>query len=721
MVRFIVALTTLDKAIRQRVHEVGFDQELMDLAGPGPYAYLRACFVGTLACTHALDLARLLDIPQLEEIDHPGTMWVDLNAHLTQLILKVGFMAVLGHTNYGVAKIAMVGIVFDLASVADLVHRRLHPRRRRPRPKQEEVVKDFTSIEVETEESNAIDEDAFQAHCAAEIAAGRMHAPHSPRRDEGVELEKKSIVQRICDWCRREEDILADKLSDHSSFDDIAAGEDIGEPLLKPKRHSFARRLLSFVTEETSDVLAEQNIGRKQTGPTWGDLDDEGGGGEEAGAAEEKTGEEKDEPDDVVVVPGSGALDADDAGFNEALLAAKVRAAGAPGAPPARPAWQVDATSDAPPTSSMALDEDDAGFNEAMLAAKVRAAADEDVPRDQLRAAVARAEDLVARSRGHPEEPRARELLAEAKAELARQEAPSPAAKIAPAATPPASPPIRREAPTSQAAPAASPPIRREAPTSQAAPATPAAAAPVRHHRRKAKAPAPAAAARPGSAYSPAPAAARPGSAYWAQRAADAPPPPPTPPAPTPPTPTPPVPPPAEPQYRSDTPTRQTLATVRDATAPPPQAPPRAWATGAAAARDTSRTPRPPSYAGTSRTPPRGVAESKSSEPGEDFLADMREAASPASAPARRRSGGAREAPTPAPAPAAPTLRPTPRRRQAPADDPRLAQYRRMLLMRLPRGMVEAQMRADGLDPALLDRDATRDGLADASHMDAEL
>ena len=60
-------------------------------------------------------------------------------------------------------------------------------------------------------------------------------------------------------------------------------------------------------------------------------------------------------------------------------------------------------------------------------------------------------------------------------------------------------------------------------------------------------------------------------------------------------------------------------------------------------------------------------------------------------------------------------------RRAAPADDPRLAQYRRMLLMRLPRGMVEAQMRADGLDPALLDRDATRDGLADASHMDAEL
>ena len=191
--------------------------------------------------------------------------------------------------------------------------------------------------------------------------------------------------------------------------------------------------------------------------------------------------------------------------------------------------------------------------------------------------------------------------------------------------------------------------------------------------------------------------------------------------APAAPAPVPPVPPPAEPQYRSDTPTRQTLATVRDAAAPPPQAPPRAWATGAAAARDTSRTPRPPSYAGTSRTPPRGVAESKSSEPGEDFLADMREAASPASAPARRRAGGAREAPTPTPAPAAPTLRPTPRRRQAPADDPRLAQYRRMLLMRLPRGMVEAQMRADGLDPALLDRDATRDGLADASHMDAEL
>ena len=252
-----------------------------------------------------------------------------------------------------------------------------------------------------------------------------------------------------------------------------------------------------------------------------------------------------------------------------------------------------------------------------------------DVPRDRC-ARVARAEELVARSRGHPEEPRARELLAEAKAELARQEAPSPAAKVAPAATPPASPPLRREAPAS---PRGAGHAGR--------------AAPVRHHRRRPP-PAPAAPARrPGGAARRRrprprrpPPAARPGSAYWAQRAADAPPPPPA----APPTPTPPVPPPAEPQYRSDTPTRQTLATVRDATAPPPQAPPRAWATGAAAARDTSRTPRPPSYAGTSRTPPRGVAESKSSEPGgrgDDFLADMREAASPASAPARAR-GAAR-------------------------------------------------------------------------------
>ena len=33
----------------------------------------------------------------------------------------------------------------------------------------------------------------------------------------------------------------------------------------------------------------------------------------------------------------------------------------------------------------------------------------------------------------------------------------------------------------------------------------------------------------------------------------------------------------------------------------------------------------------------------------------------------------------------------------------------------------EVDALADGLDPALLDRDATRDGLADASHMDAEL
>ena len=81
------------------------------------------------------------------------------------------------------------------------------------------------------------------------------------------------------------------------------------------------------------------------------------GGGEEAGAAEEKTGEEKDEPDDVVVVPGSGALDADDAGFNEALLAAKVRAA----APTAQ-------------NAGAGLDEDDALVNEALLAAKVRAA-----------------------------------------------------------------------------------------------------------------------------------------------------------------------------------------------------------------------------------------------------------------------------------------------------------------------------------------------------------
>ena len=53
--------------------------------------------------------------------------------------------------------------------------------------------------------------------------------------------------------------------------------------------------------------------------------------------------------------------------------------------------------------------------------------------------------------------------------------------------------------------------------------------------------------------------------------------------------------------------------------------------------------------------------------------------------------------------------------------DPRMAKYQRMLKMHLPRGAVEQKMRADGLDPALLDRDATRDGLADASHMDAEL
>ena len=50
-----------------------------------------------------------------------------------------------------------------------------------------------------------------------------------------------------------------------------------------------------------------------------------------------------------------------------------------------------------------------------------------------------------------------------------------------------------------------------------------------------------------------------------------------------------------------------------------------------------------------------------------------------------------------------------------------LAKYQKMLKMHLPRGAVEQKMRADGLDPALLDRDATRDGLADASHMDAEL
>ena len=74
-------------------------------------------------------------------------------------------------------------------------------------------------------------------------------------------------------------------------------------------------------------------------------LADDEGAGEEKGA----------EPDDVVVVPGSGALDADDAGFNEALLAAKVRAA-------------------APTSQNAGLDEDDALVNEALLAAKVRAA-----------------------------------------------------------------------------------------------------------------------------------------------------------------------------------------------------------------------------------------------------------------------------------------------------------------------------------------------------------
>ena len=39
----------------------------------------------------------------------------------------------------------------------------------------------------------------------------------------------------------------------------------------------------------------------------------------------------------------------------------------------------------------------------------------------------------------------------------------------------------------------------------------------------------------------------------------------------------------------------------------------------------------------------------------------------------------------------------------APSGDPRLAKYERMLKMHLPRGAVEQKMRADGVDPALLD------------------
>ena len=79
-----------------------------------------------------------------------------------------------------------------------------------------------------------------------------------------------------------------------------------------------------------------------------------------------------------------------------------------------------------------------------------------------------------------------------------------------------------------------------------------------------------------------------------------------------------------------------------------------------------------------------------------------------------RREGADGAAATPPPVPAASTPRAllgaspaasrTPQPPVAPPPpDPRLGPYKRMLMMHLPRGMVEAQMRADGLDPALLD------------------
>ena len=256
-----------------------------------------------------------MDIPQLEEIDHPGTMWVDLNAHLTQLILKVGFMAVLGHT-ITAAKIAMVGIVFDLASVADLVHRRLHPRRRRPRPKPE-FVKDFTSIEVETEVERH--RRGRGQRCAAEIAAGH-YAPHSPQRAEGLEMEKEYIVQRIRAGAAQE-DILADKLGPFELRHRGGRGH----------QRAPAQAEAPLVRAALTIFCDRRNVGRAgRAGMGGSRRADLGrprrrGGGGEALADDEGTGEEKGaEPDDVVVVPGSGALSEDDAGFNEALLAAKV-------------------------------------------------------------------------------------------------------------------------------------------------------------------------------------------------------------------------------------------------------------------------------------------------------------------------------------------------------------------------------------------------------------
>ena len=171
--RLISAVTTVDLAIRQRVHSIGFKKEAKELAGPGKYPYARCALVTTLACTfrpsgnrigpsgvpssrvgrgpaagchvvfrgttqrckrhrkqssslrarslagtHALDLARLLDIPQLEEIDFPRTVFVDLNSQVAHFILKIAYVSV-----YAPDPVIIIGLLFNFAAAGDLTRR----------------------------------------------------------------------------------------------------------------------------------------------------------------------------------------------------------------------------------------------------------------------------------------------------------------------------------------------------------------------------------------------------------------------------------------------------------------------------------------------------------------------------------------------------------------------------------------------------------------------
>ena len=310
-IRFVACVAKIDLAIRKRLADIGFKLEMKELAGPGPYPYARSAYVSTLAATHTLDLARLMDIPKLEEDLHPKSLIPDGAAALAMFFGKLVYLI-----NEGPASVAVVGCPANLALLAEFARRvaRPKPRRHRPVPEVAEFT-DFDLLEVETDETREVDEavalevlardpkaaleggfgDTLPKHRASvrerlrgiktDVAGlgrgvvhgvvGLEHGLKDVVLHPGADArELAKIAKELEDDLEHDVRYVADRtVRHHGDFDEVAGG-DLGDRGGRDGGDGRKPRL-SFLP--TFPLGHKER--RSADGLTWGDLDDAGGEG----------------------------------------------------------------------------------------------------------------------------------------------------------------------------------------------------------------------------------------------------------------------------------------------------------------------------------------------------------------------------------------------------------------------------------------------------------